>query len=225
MEVEGRAHAHEQRCTQARAHAVHPQLLLGLPRADPHHLGARLVDRRDRTLVLRRGRLVEGRREALFGDAQLRAASRRRSFIGDGVRGTSPVQIDRRPAASRARAEGQHQVRSVDARGARVPQRPQRPHERLAVGDRQRGLQHRRPRGRVLARAHHEVHRGRREIAAPVGRHEGLHPVHDALVVADRERYAENLRAGRQRRGCGLGERGDALKIPAPLARRRARPV
>ncbi len=40
MEVERRAHPDQQRRPQARAHAVHPLLLLGLARADPHDLRA-----------------------------------------------------------------------------------------------------------------------------------------------------------------------------------------
>ena len=75
--------------------------------------------------------------------------SRRRACSRASAAGVaSAVEVDRRAAARRARAEARHQVGTVDARRVCVAERAKRPHERLAVGHRERRVEHR---GRVSA--------------------------------------------------------------------------
>ena len=79
--------------------------------------------------------------------------------------GATPVEVDRRARpAARAQKRG-HQVGSVDTRGPSVPERVQRPHQRLAVGHRQRRAEHGRARLGVLLGGHHEVDGRRRHVS------------------------------------------------------------
>ena len=113
-----------------------------------------------------------------------------------------------------------HQVGAIDARGAGVPERVQRPHERLTVGHGERGAEHGRTHGRVLVGRHHEVHGRSRQVAAAVAGDQRVHPVHHLDVVGDRERNAEDLR-GSGGGGVGVvecGGGGDCVKIPGPVA-------
>ena len=91
------------------------------------------------------------------------------------------------------------------ARG--VPERLERPHQRLAVGHRQCRAERCRARLGVLAGGHHQVHGRRRHISARARGDRRVHPVHHLLVVGHRQRDAQDLRGGRRRRGRGW-ERG-----------------
>ena len=104
-----------------------------------------------------------------------------------------------------------------------MSQRPQGPDERLPVRHGQARREHGIHRGRLLLGAHHEIDGGRRDAGSPVGGDHRRHPVDHPLVVADRQRDAQDLASLRQRRqrmagGCGGGRRCDCVKIPAPVA-------
>ncbi len=113
------------------------------------------------------------------------------------------------PVACRALAEAEHQIGAVDARGARMAERLQRPHERLAVGHGERGAEHGRTRLRVLLGRHHQVDSRRRQVPRSSGGDRRVHPVDDLLVVGYRERNAENLGGA----GATTGVRGEGLDI------------
>ena len=140
---------------------------------------------------------------------------RRSSSRAERLGGATPVQVHRGAGPCRPRAVVGHQVRAVHARRAGVPERVQRPHQRLAVGHGQRGAEHRRERLGLLLRAHHEVDGRRGHVSAGAGGDHRVHPVHHLLVVGHRERNAEDLGGGRcgERSRCG-GCR-DGVKIPA----------
>ncbi len=222
MEVECGADAHQQRRRQPGAHPGHPELLLGLSGADPHDGGARSVDLRDRPLVLGGRRLAKRRREAAH-DRQPGEALGEPRFEQLERRGrAAPVEIHGVPLACGPIAEGRHQVGPVDAGGAGMPERPQRPDERLPVGYGQRHGEHGGHRLRLLLGAHDEVYGGGGDAGAPVGGDRRLHPVDDVRVVADGQRDTQHLcslgQPRRRIRWSRGGRRCDCVKIPGPVA-------
>src|ERR1035437_163412 len=222
MEVERGAHPHEQGGAQAGAHRVHPALLLGLAGPHPHDRGSRAVDLRDHALLLLRRELAEGRREAPHDGQARETLEQAPAHELQRLLGATAIEVDRDLLTRRARTEVRHQVGAVDARGAWVPERAQRPHERLPVGHRERGAEHRVGHAGVLARGHHQVDRRRRHVSAPRRGDHGHHPVDHLLVVGDGQGDPQDLhaegRSGRGgARGGGGGLRGDCVKIPAPV--------
>ena len=220
MEVERGADADQQRRREARAHPQHPLLLLGLSGADPHDRGARRVDRGDHALLLLGAQRAERRREAAR-DLQAGKALAQTPFEQlERLRRATAVEVHRRAGARGALAEAGHEVGAVDAGGAGVAERVQRPHQGLTVRHRERGPEHGRARLRILAGGHDQVDRSGRHVSAPARGDHRLHPIDHLLVVGDRQGDVEYLcarrRGGNGRGGWGGGgRRGDCVKIPA----------
>ncbi len=142
-----------------------------------------------------------------------RSSSSKRALIA------SAVEVDRGSLRSRrggACAVEGHQVGAIDARGAGVPERMQRPYERLTVGHGERGAEHGRMDDGILVGRHHEVHGRGRQITAAVAGDQCVHPIHHLDVVGHGQWNPEDLRGfGHRCRGRGSGRGGDCVKIPA----------
>ena len=115
--------------------------------------------------------------------------------------GVSPPYSHTRCPALGAGAVAGHQLRSVDAVREVLPERPQRPHEWLAVRhDQRRSEECIAGRGIVTA-DHQRVDGDRAHVAGTALGDHGIHRVHRAVVVGQREGDSENLplsdRAGR----------------------------
>ena len=105
-------------------------------------------------------------------------------------------EVDRRAGARGARAVSRHQLGAVHARRLRVPERVQRPHERLSVGHDERHREHGPADLLVLAREHHEVDGCCADARARARATVASIQSSTRAVVAERERDAQHLRAG-----------------------------
>ncbi len=193
VEVERRADADQHRRLEQRAHLRHPLLLLGHPDSDPHDVGPRMVDLLgDRVPLLRGQRAVRGRVAADDLDPGIALAEVERQLHQRALVAAA-VQVEPLTVVGGGGTGLGHQLGSVDAVAERVPERVQRPHQRLTVGDVERGGVQRVSQLAILAGGHHRVHVAHADVAAPALGDHRVDPVERLSIVDQRQRHADDV--------------------------------
>ena len=118
------------------------------------------------------------------------------------------VEVHAAAGRAGARAGAVHQVGPVYAVGRSVAEQVQRPDQRLAVGHREVGAEHRGAQLGIVLRGHHGVRRGHADVAAAAGRHRLSIQSSASLVVGQRERDAEHARPSVARPAASATDRG-----------------
>src|SRR4051794_34222455 len=208
VEVEGGADTDQHRRYEALAHGEHELLLEGDAEADPDHVGRRGVELAGDRVGLVAAQLAEGTR-AGADDAQARVAPRELGAQRLERRLAAAVQEEGLAGAGGAPARLLHQVGAVDAAREVLAEQVHGPYERLAVGDREVGGEHRPAQLGVLL-GHHDGMDGRdTDVRAPARGDRGVDPVQRPRVVRHRQRDPEDLLRGEGRHWPGGGRDGD----------------
>ena len=209
VEVERGADADEHGRVDAVAQRGHPLLLLGHADADPHDVGLGVVDLGDDGVDLLVAERAERRRVAADDLQAVEAPAQVERELDERALVAAAVEEHPRTGEGAALAELRHQVRAVDAVGEVVAERVHRPDDGLAVGDDERGVADRGAQLRVVLRGDHRVGRGDADVALALLLDGGVHPVHRALVIGERERDPEDVDSGRRNGGIsGEGRAG-----------------
>ena len=107
------------------------------------------------------------------------------------------VQVQALAGVGAARTRACHQLRTVDPGLEGVPERAHRPHQGLAVGNVDRGVQQRLAQGGIFLGRHHGMDVADADVAAlPLGGRR-VDPVQRVLVVGEGERHPEHIDGSR----------------------------